>query len=52
MDLFEYHRRELQKSEAPLAARLRPRALDEFVGQEHIVGEGKLMRREIGRAHV
>ncbi len=47
MDLFEYHRRELQKSEAPLAARLRPRTLDEFVGQEHIIGEGKLMRRAI-----
>ncbi len=47
MDLFEHHRRELQKSEAPLAARVRPRTLDEFVGQEHIVGEGKLLRRAI-----
>ena len=47
MDLFEHHRRELQKSEAPLAARMRPRTLDEFVGQEHIVGAGKLLRRAI-----
>ncbi len=35
------------KSEAPLAARLRPRTLDEFVGQEHIIGEGRLLRRAI-----
>ena len=31
----------------PLAARLRPRTLDEFVGQQHIVGKGKLLRRAI-----
>ena len=31
----------------PLAARMRPRSLDEFVGQEHILGEGKLLRRAI-----
>lgn len=47
MDLFEHHRLELAKSEAPLAARMRPRTLDEFVGQEHIVGPGKLLRRAI-----
>ena len=29
----------------PLAARMRPRTLDEYVGQEHILGEGKLLRR-------
>ena len=33
--------------EAPLAARMRPRILDEFVGQEHIVGPGRLLRRAI-----
>jgi putative ATPase len=33
--------------EAPLAARLRPRSLEEFIGQEHIIGEGKLLRRAI-----
>lgn len=47
MDLFEHHRRELAKTEAPLAARMRPRTLDEFVGQENIVGPGKLLRRAI-----
>ena len=32
---------------APLAARMRPRDFDEFVGQEHLVGEGKILRRLI-----
>ncbi len=35
------------RHEAPLAARMRPRNLDEFVGQEHILGPGKLLRRAI-----
>jgi putative ATPase len=35
------------KDEAPLAARMRPRTLDEYVGQEHIVGPGRLLRRAI-----
>ena len=47
MDLFEHSRREQIKREAPLAARMRPRTLEEFVGQEHIVGEGRLLRRAI-----
>jgi putative ATPase len=47
MDLFEHSRREQIKREAPLAARMRPRTLGEFVGQEHIVGEGRLLRRAI-----
>ena len=34
-------------SEAPLAARMRPRTLDEFIGQEDIIGPGKLLRRAI-----
>lgn len=34
-------------SEEPLAARMRPRTVDEFVGQEHILGEGRLLRRAI-----
>ena len=33
--------------EAPLAARMRPRTLDEIVGQEHIIGKGRLLRRAI-----
>ncbi len=46
-DLFDLHARDLQRSEAPLAARMRPRTLEEFVGQEHILGPGKLLRRAI-----
>ena len=46
-DLFDHAMRERMKTEAPLAARMRPRTLEEFVGQEHIIGEGKLLRRAI-----
>ncbi len=47
MDLFDHARQEQIEREAPLAARMRPRTLDEFVGQEHIVGPGRLLRRAI-----
>jgi putative ATPase len=47
MDLFDHAMQENMEHEAPLAARLRPRTLDEFVGQEHIIGEGRLLRRAI-----
>jgi putative ATPase len=47
MDLFDHALHNRMKTEAPLAARMRPRALDEFVGQEEIVGPGKLLRRAI-----
>ncbi|MBI2855214.1 MAG: replication-associated recombination protein A [Chloroflexi bacterium] len=46
-DLFENQRKEALSREAPLAARMRPRTFDEFVGQEHIVGPGKVLRRAI-----
>ncbi len=46
-DLFDHAMQERMKTEAPLAARMRPRTLDEYIGQEHIVGEGKLFRRAI-----
>lgn len=46
-DLFEHAFQERLKKDAPLAARMRPRTLAEFVGQEHIVGPGKLLRRAI-----
>jgi putative ATPase len=46
-DLFDHRRAELTEKEAPLAARMRPRTLDEFAGQEHIVGPGRLLRRAI-----
>jgi putative ATPase len=47
MDLFEYSRKDQLQKEAPLAVRMRPRTLKEYVGQEHIVGPGKLLRRAI-----
>jgi putative ATPase len=46
-DLFDHAMKQSLKTEAPLAARMRPRILDEFVGQEEILGEGKLLRRAI-----
>ena len=47
MDLFEYSRKDQLEKEAPLAVRMRPRNLEEYVGQEHIFGPGKLLRRAI-----
>ena len=47
MDIFEYQRGQKLKKEAPLAARMRPKTLDGFFGQDHIVGEGKLLKRAI-----
>jgi putative ATPase len=47
VDLFEYGQRKEMDKKAPLAARMRPRTLDEIVGQSHIVGPGKLLRRAI-----
>ena len=47
MDLFDHAMQNRMKSEAPLAARMRPRSLDEYIGQEHIAGPGKLLRRAI-----
>ena len=36
----------------PLAARLRPGTLEEFVGQKHLLGEGKILRRFIEEDHI
>jgi len=47
MDLFEHAHQERLKKSAPLAARMRPRTLDEFIGQDHIIGPGRLLRRAI-----
>jgi putative ATPase len=46
-DLFEAARTEERERTQPLAARMRPRTLDEFVGQDEILGPGKLLRRAI-----
>lgn len=47
MDIFEYNKQQKFKKDAPLAARMRPRTLEEFIGQEHIVGKNKLLYRAI-----
>ena len=47
MDLFEYMREQNQEKESPLASRLRPKTLDEVVGQQHIIGKDKLLYRAI-----
>jgi putative ATPase len=47
MDLFEHSLEKKLRQEAPLAARMRPLSLDEIIGQDHIIGEGKLLRRAI-----
>jgi putative ATPase len=47
MDLFDHVRDKHIAQQAPLADRMRPRTLDEFVGQAHIVGPGRLLRRAI-----
>ena len=47
MDLFDYMREKNTEKESPLAARLRPRTLDEVVGQQHIIGKDKLLYRAI-----
>lgn len=47
MDLFEIQRKERLKKDSPLAERLKPRTLEEYVGQEHILAPGKLLWRAI-----
>jgi putative ATPase len=51
-DLFSHHRDQLLERMAPLADRLRPRSLDDFVGQEAILGPGRLLRRAIAADRV
>jgi putative ATPase len=47
MDLFEERDNEKDLSWQPLSVRMRPKSLDDFVGQKHILGKGKLLRRAI-----
>lgn len=47
MDLFEANRQRQLASRAPLATRMRPRSLDELVGQQHILGPNTLLRKAI-----
>ncbi len=46
-DLFAFNGEQLIQNTAPLADRLRPKTLDEFVGQDHILAQGRLLRRSI-----
>lgn len=47
MDLFEYAKNQELEKESPLALRMRPSSLEEVVGQQHIIGKGKLLYRAI-----
>jgi putative ATPase len=47
LSLFEAAEKENRRSAQPLALRMRPRNLSEFVGQQHFLGEGKLLYRLI-----
>ena len=47
MDIFDYARSVNSEKESPLASRLRPKTLDQVVGQEHIIGKDKLLFRAI-----
>ena len=51
-DLFEKKGKELLEREAPLADRMRPRSLEEFVGQDHLLGQGKVLRQAIESDHL
>jgi putative ATPase len=47
MDMFEHQAEDIQAQEAPLASRMRPNSLNTFVGQEHIIGPGRVLRKAI-----
>jgi len=47
MTIFDYEADQKLKKEAPLASRFRPETLEDFIGQEHIVGQGTLLYRAI-----
>ena len=47
MDMFEQEAEQQQMQQAPLATRMRPNTLNAFVGQEHLIGKGRVLRRAI-----
>lgn len=47
MDLFDMEREKNLKKQAPLAERIKPKKIEDYVGQEHILGQGKLLWRAI-----
>ncbi|MFC1938302.1 replication-associated recombination protein A [Chloroflexota bacterium] len=52
MDMFEQQYEEQMKDGAPLATRMRPAGFDAFVGQEHLVGKGRVLRKAIDSGHL
>jgi putative ATPase len=50
--LFDKKGRELLEREAPLADRIRPKTLNEIVGQDHLLGQGKILRQAIETDHI
>jgi len=51
-DLWDRRREENRAAAEPLAVRMRPRVLEEFLGQEHFLGEGQLLRRMLDADHL
>jgi len=47
MDMFEKQAEQQQLQQAPLATRMRPNSLNAFVGQEHLIGKGRVLRKAI-----
>lgn len=52
MDLFEYRAQKASAASKPLAERMRPKSLDEFIGQSHIVGKEGLIRKAIEKDRI
>ncbi len=52
MDIFDYHAQKASEASRPLAERMRPRDLDEFVGQGHVVAAGSIIRTAIERDRI
>jgi len=52
MDMFEHKFEEQRRQEAPLAIRMRPIGFNAFVGQEHLIGEGRVLRKAIEAGRV
>ncbi len=52
MDIFEQRAQQAANAERPLAERMRPRSLDEFVGQGHVLGPDSLVQRAVARDRI
>ena len=52
MDMFEQRAEAKRKQEAPLAVRMRPTSFEAFVGQEHLIGRGRVLRKAIDAGRI